>query len=89
MKLKKLLIERQLWGDAIGKLKGEVTLEQSAGITTLILTDEQLAGILQLVAPAVIESAKELAGIIVQEVLEIQQPLTEIEHTGDSENANG
>jgi NAD dependent epimerase/dehydratase family enzyme len=83
MELTSLSITRQQWGAETGKLKGEIKFKQANGDITLILSDEQMAGVLNVCAPAVVTAAQEVATMIYQEALEVVRPITVIENKND------
>jgi NAD dependent epimerase/dehydratase family enzyme len=73
MKLKTLTIARAMWGVNVGKLEGSVEFEQEHGNIKLILTDDQMAGILNLCAPAIVQAAQVTANLMLNEIKELVQ----------------
>lgn len=76
MKLIKLTIERQLWGQDKGKMIGEITFENQDAKITVKLTEDKAYKMLEIVADQVIENAKETSNLL---ITAMSRPIAEIE----------
>lgn len=69
LRLSKLMISRHLWGADAGKLCGEIEIEGTGHKVTLILSEDQAAKIVDLVAGAVVSHAQDVAKLMVADVV--------------------
>ncbi len=67
MSLRKIEIEIVTYGEKKGTYEGEITFDSPTGSVGLCLNDEQCAKMFAVVADGVIETAKEVALILVEE----------------------
>ncbi len=80
MQLKSLSIRLVQWGEREGQLDGEVEFKNPKGEIKLLLTQEQISGVLALCAEALVKSTRECAEVMTANVL--MQQRTELPGVG-------
>lgn len=76
MRLTRLKIERELWGNDKGKLVGEIAFENQDAKVTVILDEDKCYKMLEIVAENVVSNARETANLLVSQM---SRPQAEIE----------
>ncbi len=77
MRLKKLRIEREEWGQHKGQLRGKIEFSGELGEITLVLNDDQLDRIFQVCADSLVTSAQEAGSLMTSALIEQQTPALE------------
>ncbi len=74
MKLEKLRIEREEWGEHKGQLRGKVKFSGPIGEIDIILTSEQMDRILQVCADSLVETARAAGSLMTSELIDQVTP---------------
>lgn len=70
MLLRKLDVERQMWGNNKGQLEGKITFDSEHGEVSVRLNNEQMNRILSICADALIEESRHVASAMVAPLIE-------------------
>jgi DICT domain-containing protein len=70
MKLERLSISRSGWGKDMGKLTGEIEFDNQHAKVTVKLSEDKANKILAIIAEQIVENAREVSALLVQEVLD-------------------
>ncbi len=77
MRLKKLRIEREEWGQHKDQLRGKIEFSGELGEITLVLNDDQLNRIFQVCADSLVSTAQEAGSLMTSALIEQSAPALE------------